>query len=86
MVYQRLPLMVIYPCFPTSKTARNAAAVFPQLSDECEADQWRFSGAAGTVVPTDRLGGLVHPSKISGHCPHKNPIEITRVVRAPPKR
>ena len=31
------------------------------------------------VHPTNRLGGLVHLSYLRGHCPHKNPIKITRV-------
>ena len=33
----------------------------------------------GGELPTDRLGGLVHPSYKWTTCPHKNPIEITRV-------
>ena len=39
------------------------------------------------VHPTNRVGGLVHPSYVCGRlAPHKNPIEITRVVTHPPER
>ena len=33
----------------------------------------------GASSHVHRFCGLVHPSFLSGHCPHLNPIEITRV-------